>query len=92
MRKLAKSFESQLVSSSNTLVYDCMRLHQVRPKPPPVQPDLHLPSSLEDEHIPFPRTSGVSFCPNGKTEIIIISHMFYFLLQVDLFALSVLTN
>eukprot|EP00731_Ephydatia_muelleri_P020820 Em0013g547a len=39
-----------------------------RPQPPPVQPapDFEKPfGHLDDEHIPFPRVSGASFCGNG---------------------------
>ena len=43
---------------------------QSRPLPPSKQPDFDIVfGHLDDEHIPFPRTSGARFCSNGGSPL-----------------------
>ena len=39
---------------------------QNRPQPPKVAPEFDLFGRLDDEHIPFPRTSGAYFSASGE--------------------------
>ena len=51
---------------------------QSRPQPPPKQPpgfDIAF-GHLDDEHIPFPRTSGGRFCANGKETSFLAKSMY----------------